>query len=59
MAGPSDQRRAASSDPHADTKSFPISRETGDIMPDTNQNPAMEDKESPFAKSWVHFVAGG
>lgn len=43
-----------------DTTSYPTSRETGDIIPDTKQNPAVGgEKESPFAKSWVHFVAGG
>lgn len=42
-----------------DTTSYPVSRENGDIMPDTKQNPTMSAKESPFAKSWVHFVAGG
>jgi hypothetical protein len=30
------------------------SRETGDILPN-----AEEERISPFAKSWVHFVAGG
>ncbi|KAI8292917.1 putative mitochondrial carrier [Colletotrichum sp. SAR11_240] len=42
-----------------DTTSYPTSRETGDVIPDTKQNPAVDSKESPFAKSWVHFVAGG
>lgn len=42
-----------------DTTSFPTSRETGDVIPDTKQNPTIDEKESPFAKSWVHFVAGG
>lgn len=60
MAGPGDQRRPGRSDgTHPDTKSFMTSRETGDIIPDTAQNPAMAEKASPFAKSWVHFVAGG
>ncbi|TEA19900.1 putative mitochondrial carrier [Colletotrichum sidae] len=42
-----------------ETSSFPTSRETGDVIPDTKQNPAISGKQSPFAKSWVHFVAGG
>ncbi|GKT95151.1 mitochondrial carrier protein RIM2 [Colletotrichum tofieldiae] len=42
-----------------DTTSYPVSRENGDVIPDTKQNPAVGEKESPFAKSWVHFVAGG
>lgn len=50
--------RAASSRA-PDTTSYPTSRETGDVIPDTKQNPAVDSKESPFAKSWVHFVAGG
>lgn len=31
------------------------SRETGDVVP----NAGPEEAVSPFAKSWVHFVAGG
>ncbi|KAK2064905.1 mitochondrial carrier [Colletotrichum caudatum] len=42
-----------------DITSYPVSRENGDIIPDTTQNPSVSGKESPFAKSWVHFVAGG
>ncbi|KAK2017961.1 mitochondrial carrier [Colletotrichum eremochloae] len=42
-----------------DTTSFPVSRDNGDIIPETKQNPSAGGKESPFAKSWVHFVAGG
>ncbi|EFQ29468.1 hypothetical protein CGRA01v4_14694 [Colletotrichum graminicola] len=42
-----------------ETTSYPVSRENGDIIPDTKQNPSVSGKESPFAKSWVHFVAGG
>lgn len=30
------------------------SRETGDVVPN-----AVPEGASPFAKSWVHFVAGG
>ena len=30
------------------------SRETGDVVPN-----AAPEAASPFAKSWVHFVAGG
>ncbi|KAF6840693.1 mitochondrial carrier protein rim2 [Colletotrichum plurivorum] len=42
-----------------DTTSFPTSRETGDVIPDTKQNPTVDGKKSPFDKSWVHLVAGG
>jgi solute carrier family 25, member 33/36 len=36
------------------------SRETGDVIPDDRQRAtAIPGKASPFAKSWVHFVAGG
>ncbi|TQN69874.1 putative mitochondrial carrier, partial [Colletotrichum shisoi] len=43
-----------------DTTSYPVSRENGDTMPDIQQNLTVSEKESsPFAKSWVHFVAGG
>jgi solute carrier family 25, member 33/36 len=36
------------------------SREIGDIVPDTRQQAAvLPAGASPFAKSWVHFVAGG
>jgi solute carrier family 25 protein 33/36 len=59
MAGPGDRRLPGLNGAHPDTKSFVTSRETGDIIPDTAQNPAMAEKASPFAKSWVHFVAGG
>ncbi|KAL0937883.1 mitochondrial carrier protein rim2 [Colletotrichum truncatum] len=56
MAG-TDNRPASRRAP--DTTSYPTSRETGDVIPNTKQNPAVSAKESPFAKSWVHFVAGG
>jgi solute carrier family 25, member 33/36 len=37
------------------------SRETGDVIPDerTKATVIPGTKASPFAKSWVHFVAGG
>lgn len=34
------------------------SRETGDILPD-DTTPSGQVKALPFAKSWVHFMAGG
>lgn len=33
------------------------SRETGDVLPD--DTPRGQVKALPFAKSWVHFMAGG
>ncbi len=35
------------------------SRETGDILPDDTLTPRGQVKALPFAKSWVHFMAGG
>jgi len=36
------------------------SRETGDVIPSDRQRATvMPPQSSPFAKSWVHFVAGG
>ncbi|KAJ6789433.1 hypothetical protein PWT90_00234 [Aphanocladium album] len=35
------------------------SRETGDILPDDTLTPKGQVKALPFAKSWVHFMAGG
>ncbi|OAA60081.1 mitochondrial carrier protein RIM2 [Cordyceps fumosorosea ARSEF 2679] len=35
------------------------SRETGDVLPDDTLVPRGQVKALPFAKSWVHFMAGG
>ncbi|KAI9819221.1 MAG: hypothetical protein M1827_007377 [Pycnora praestabilis] len=36
------------------------SRETGDVVPDSNSSGAsIARREAPIAKSWAHFVAGG
>lgn len=38
------------------------SRETGDLIPGTSEDPHfrnLKGKVNPFAKSWAHFVAGG
>jgi hypothetical protein len=36
------------------------SREIGDVVPETRHKSAvLPAGASPFAKSWVHFVAGG
>lgn len=35
------------------------SRETGDVIPEEAQRPRGNVKALPFAKSWVHFMAGG
>ncbi|KAF3359676.1 Endoglucanase-4 [Verticillium dahliae VDG1] len=60
MAGPGDRHgRPALHSPQPDTASFITSRETGDVFPDTTQNPAIVTQTSPFGKSWVHFLAGG
>ncbi|EEY15844.1 mitochondrial carrier protein RIM2 [Verticillium alfalfae VaMs.102] len=60
MAGPGDRHgRPTLHSPQPDTASFMTSRETGDVFPDTTQNPAIVTQTSPFGKSWVHFLAGG
>ena len=35
------------------------SRETGDVIPEGIETPRGNVKALPFAKSWVHFMAGG
>ncbi|KAM3460357.1 putative carrier [Beauveria bassiana D1-5] len=35
------------------------SRETGDVFPEDTLTPRGQVKALPFAKSWVHFMAGG
>lgn len=35
------------------------SRETGDVLPDDSLSPKGQVKALPFAKSWVHMMAGG
>lgn len=35
------------------------SRETGDVIPEQSPTPRGQVKALPFAKSWVHFMAGG
>lgn len=42
------------SDRRLDRPPLTQSRETGDVLPNSVPQSA-----SPFAKSWVHFVAGG
>ncbi|KAL2758371.1 hypothetical protein ACRALDRAFT_1029188 [Sodiomyces alcalophilus JCM 7366] len=61
MASSGDRRQTPSTQggTQPDTTSFLTSRETGDVIPDSPQNPALAPKPSPFAKSWVHFIAGG
>lgn len=53
MAAPSENLLRASPDRRLDRPPLTQSRETGDVLP--NSVP----QSSPFAKSWVHFVAGG
>lgn len=54
MAAPSENLLRASSEPRLDRAPMAQSRETGDVLPNSVPQSA-----SPFAKSWVHFVAGG
>lgn len=35
------------------------SRETGDVLPDESPSRKGQAKALPFAKSWVHMMAGG
>lgn len=51
---PSEKIYKGAHERHLDRPPLTQSRETGDVLPNT-----VPEAASPFAKSWVHFVAGG
>ncbi|KAF2839024.1 mitochondrial carrier [Patellaria atrata CBS 101060] len=52
----SDARRLAEQQSYLQNR-LPQSRELGDATPESGRN-AVATKQSPFAKSWAHFIAG-
>ncbi|KAM0452173.1 hypothetical protein ACHAPV_009589 [Trichoderma viride] len=57
LAGRDDRRPFQHSHVPAEHSALIQSRETGDVLPD--DSPRGQVKALPFAKSWVHFMAGG
>lgn len=56
-----DDRRQTLGHLHASAEHAALvqSRETGDVFPEDTLTPRGQVKALPFAKSWVHFMAGG
>lgn len=57
LSGQDDRRPFQHSHVPAEHAALIQSRETGDVLPD--DSPRGQVKALPFAKSWVHFMAGG
>ncbi len=58
--GQDDRRPFQHSHTPAEHAALMQSRETGDVLPDDSPVlPRGNVKALPFAKSWVHFMAGG
>lgn len=57
LPGRDDGRPFQHSHASAEHAALVQSRETGDVLPD--DSPRGQVKALPFAKSWVHFMAGG
>ncbi|KAL7926720.1 mitochondrial carrier domain-containing protein [Trichoderma austrokoningii] len=57
LTGRDDRRPFQHSHVPAEHSALIQSRETGDVLPD--DSPRGQAKALPFAKSWVHFMAGG